>query len=52
MFSLFGIHNVLQEAIMQMPDFKYGVMLGYVEVCGMTLFSFFRETIYDQGDRA
>merc|ERR1740124_223387 len=40
MFSLFGIHNVLQEAIMQMPDFKYGVMLGYVEVCGMTLFSF------------
>ena len=34
MIILFSIHNVLQEAIMKIPDFKYGVMLGYMEVFG------------------
>lgn len=34
MIILFSIHNVLQEAIMKLPNFKYGVMLGYMEVLG------------------
>lgn len=41
MFVFFGTHNVLQEAMVKMPDFKYGVMLGYMEVFGVTIFSFF-----------
>jgi len=34
MFLFFGIHNVLQEAMMSLPGFNYGVMLGYMEVIG------------------
>jgi len=34
MFIFFGTHNILQEAIMKLPDFNYGVMLGYMEVVG------------------
>ena len=33
-FFFFGIHNILQEAMMKIPGFKYGVMLGYMEVVG------------------
>lgn len=40
-FFFFGIHNFLQEAIMAIPGFKFGVMLGYWEVFGVTVCSFF-----------
>ena len=30
----FSIHNVLQEAMMKIPGFNFGVMLGYMEVVG------------------
>ena len=33
-FLFFGIHNYLQEAIMNIPGFHFGVMLGYLEVLG------------------
>ena len=33
-FFFFGIHNILQEAIMKVPGFHFGVMLGYMEVIG------------------
>jgi hypothetical protein len=33
-FFFFGIHNILQEAIMKIPGFNFGVMLGYMEVIG------------------
>ena len=33
-FFFFGIHNYLQEAIMSIPGFRFGVMLGYLEVLG------------------
>lgn len=33
-FFFFGIHNILQEAMMKVPGFNYGVMLGYMEVIG------------------
>ena len=36
-FFFFGIHNLLQEAIMHIPDFSSGVMLGYFEVLGVTV---------------
>jgi len=38
MFLFFGIHNVLQEAIMKEPGFQHGVMLGYFEVLGYVRF--------------
>ena len=34
-FVFFGVHNVLQEAMMKIPGFNFGVMLGYMEVIGM-----------------
>lgn len=40
MFLCFGIHNLLQEAIMKTPGFKFGVMLAYFEVLGVTFFSY------------
>ena len=33
-FLFFGVHNFLQEAMMNIPGFKFGVMLGYLEVLG------------------
>ena len=39
-FIFFGIHNFLQEAIMSIQDFRFGVMLGYFEVLGVTVCSF------------
>ncbi|KAG7373174.1 UAA transporter family protein [Nitzschia inconspicua] len=40
-FFFFGIHNYLQEAIMNVEGFHFGVMLGYLEVLGVTVCSFF-----------
>ncbi len=34
MFVFFGAHNVLQEAMMKVEGFTYGVMLGHMEVLG------------------
>eukprot|EP00978_Attheya_sp_CCMP212_P019966 scaffold56715_cov36-Attheya_sp.AAC.1 len=34
MFISFGVHNVLQEAMLKLEGFTYGVMLGYMEVLG------------------
>ena len=39
-FFFFGVHNLLQEAIMHVPGFKYGVMLGFFEVLGVAICSF------------
>mmetsp|Transcript_20132 Transcript_20132/g.45617 ORF Transcript_20132/g.45617 Transcript_20132/m.45617 type:complete len:396 (-) Transcript_20132:33-1220(-) len=36
----FGLHNYLQEAIMNIEGFEYGVMLGTMEVLGVTVCSF------------
>lgn len=44
MFTFFGAHNLLQEAIMKIPGFKYGVMLGYMEVLGVTIWSYLERT--------
>jgi len=45
MFFLFGVHNILQEAIMKVPDFQHGIMLGYFEVFGVTLCSFLERRV-------
>jgi len=39
-FLFFGVHNLLQEAIMSIPGFNFGVMLGFLEVLGVTICSF------------
>jgi len=44
MFTFFGVHNILQEAISTLPGFSYGVMLGYMEVIGVTTCSFLERT--------
>lgn len=36
-FFFFGSHNLLQEALMQILEHQHGVMLGYLEVLGVTL---------------
>ena len=33
-FFFFGIHNLLQETMMSIEGFKFGIMLGYMEVMG------------------
>ncbi|KAL9188728.1 hypothetical protein ACHAXT_007106 [Thalassiosira profunda] len=38
-FFFFGIHNVLQESMINTEGFQYGVMLGWMEVLGVTLCS-------------
>lgn len=38
-FFFFGIHNVLQEAMINTDGFTFGVMLGWMEVLGVTLCS-------------
>lgn len=40
LFSFFGVHNYLQESIMHFPGFTYGWYLGFLEVLGVTVFSF------------
>ena len=44
MFFFFAIHNLLQEAIMNLDGFHFGVMLGYMEVLGVTICSFVERT--------
>ena len=39
-FLFFGLHNYLQEAILHVPGFKSGVMLGYNEVLGVCVCSY------------
>ena len=41
----FGCHNYMQELIMSLPGFKIGVFLGYLEVLGVTICSYF-ERVY------
>ncbi|KAL7570003.1 hypothetical protein ACA910_017050 [Epithemia clementina (nom. ined.)] len=43
-FCFFGMHNLLQEAIMEVMDKQYGVMLGYTEVLGVCIFSYLERT--------
>jgi solute carrier family 35 (adenosine 3'-phospho 5'-phosphosulfate transporter), member B3 len=51
-FLFFGIHNFLQEAIMHVEGFSYGVMLGYFEVAGVAVCSFIeREHIVKERGR-
>jgi adenosine 3'-phospho 5'-phosphosulfate transporter B3 len=38
-FFFFGIHNVLQEAMINTEGFTFGVILGWMEVLGVTLCS-------------
>jgi len=45
MYTFFGMHNLLQEAIMEIPGFKYGIMLGYLEVLGVTICSFIERRV-------
>ena len=33
-FLFFGIHNLLQETMMSIEGFNFGIMLGYMEVLG------------------
>jgi len=40
LFLFFGAHNVLQEAMMKLPGFNFGIMLGYMEVLGVTVWSY------------
>lgn len=39
-FLFFGVHNLLQEAIMIMFENKFGIMLGFFEVLGVAICSF------------
>ncbi|KAJ1412809.1 UAA transporter [Ochromonadaceae sp. CCMP2298] len=37
----FGCHNYMQELIMSLPGFKIGILLGYLEVFGVAVCSYF-----------
>jgi adenosine 3'-phospho 5'-phosphosulfate transporter B3 len=39
-FFFFGLHNLLQEAIMSLPNSPSGIVLGFLEVLGVTLLTF------------
>jgi adenosine 3'-phospho 5'-phosphosulfate transporter B3 len=43
-FCFFGTHNILQEAMMKIPGFEFGVMLGYMEVVGVCVCSYLERT--------
>jgi hypothetical protein len=36
-FVCFGGHNYLQEYVMALPEYRYGFLLGYLEVLGVTI---------------
>lgn len=36
-FICFGGHNYLQEYVMALPEYRYGFLLGYLEVLGVTV---------------
>jgi len=44
MFVFFGAHNLLQEAFIKLPGFEFGVMLGYMEVIGVSMGSYIERT--------
>jgi adenosine 3'-phospho 5'-phosphosulfate transporter B3 len=46
MFTFFGAHNLLQEAIIKMDGFNYGVMLAYFEVVGVTICSYIERRFF------
>ena len=49
----FACHNYMQELIMSMPGFKVGIMLGYLEVLGVTICtSIERQVVGDLGRKA
>jgi len=37
-FLFFGVHNLLQETMMAIDGFNFGIMLGYMEVFGYVSF--------------
>ena len=47
----FGIHNFLQEYIMQLPGFTVGVFLGYLEVLGVTICSSIERKVDGETER-
>eukprot|EP00586_Coscinodiscus_wailesii_P003598 CAMPEP_0172489888 /NCGR_PEP_ID=MMETSP1066-20121228/20161_1 /TAXON_ID=671091 /ORGANISM="Coscinodiscus wailesii, Strain CCMP2513" /LENGTH=369 /DNA_ID=CAMNT_0013258077 /DNA_START=292 /DNA_END=1401 /DNA_ORIENTATION=+ len=52
MFTFFGTHNLLQEAIMKIDGFNYGVMLSYMEVVGVTTCSYIeRRFLWNESGR-
>jgi len=44
-FLFFGVHNLLQEAIMNIQGFEFGVMLGFFEVLGVAIGSYLERNI-------
>ncbi|CAB9530424.1 Adenosine 3'-phospho 5'-phosphosulfate transporter 2 [Seminavis robusta] len=45
-FFFFGIHNLLQETMMSIEGFHFGIMLGYMEVLGVAVCSYLERTYY------
>ena len=39
LFLFFGLHNLLQEAILDLPDSPSGIVLAFLEVLGVTVFT-------------
>ena len=39
-FFFFGVHNLLQEAILALPNSPSGIVLGFLEVLGVTVCTF------------
>lgn len=44
----FGCHNYMQELIMSLPGFRVGSFLGYLEVLGVAICSFFERKYYGE----
>eukprot|EP01039_Chlorochromonas_danica_P010651 gene10651-11811_t len=47
----FGCHNYMQELIMHLPGFKIGVVLGYLEVLGVTICSGLERQYHGENQR-
>ena len=47
----FGCHNYMQELIMTLPGFKFGIVLGYLEVFGVAICSGVERTIHGETSR-
>lgn len=47
----FGCHNYMQELIMNLPGFKVGVFLGYLEVLGVAIMSSVERRYYGETQR-
>ncbi|EWM30103.1 udp-galactose transporter [Nannochloropsis gaditana] len=48
LFFFFGVHNLLQEQIMHFPGFTFGWSLGFLEVLGVTVFSYWERRWYKE----